>query len=212
MGKQLPSNYNRWNNSITYRCFKKHAVCQQTGCVIIHNFLLPAILIVWWLDLKSSDLSILHRNMVLHIQMLLFQLSFSNLAGGLGDILSIIMFSYLNDKLWKTGSKLRFSWGTDSYFMREMPGCVCTILFFSSRFLVSFQASSLPCSFSLPNTIPNIWVSPLSPCNPCGLGESWSHPWRQVMDGWSSLSHCSQKATHQHSIHGPTVNKHRIWI
>lgn len=147
MGKQLPSNYNRWNNSITYRCFKKHAACQQTGCVIIHNFLLPAILIVWWLDLKSSDLSILHRNMVLHIQMLLFQLSFSNLAGGLGDILSIIMFSYLNDKLWETGSKLRFSWGTDSYFMREMPGCVCTILFLVVAFWFPFKHLVSPVPF-----------------------------------------------------------------
>lgn len=72
--------------------------------------------------------------------------------------------------------------------MREVPGCICMRVHkysFSNNLPVSCQAFSLP--LSLPNTVPNIWVSPLSPRNPGGLGKlpTPTGAGRSFMAGWS---------------------------
>lgn len=93
----LPNTIGR--TSVTYRCFKKHALCQEQGRVTIYSFLSPAtfILIVWRLELKSNDLGIFHFNTI--VTYMHFTVSFIFYSFGLGAILSI-MFSYLNYELW----------------------------------------------------------------------------------------------------------------
>lgn len=92
------------------------------------------------------------------------------------------MFSYLNYDLWEIGSKLSFHQELIHNLMRERLDIY--VLFFSSHLMVSYQASSLLFSLPLPKTILNIWVSPLSPCNPYLFAESWLYLWKQAMHDW----------------------------
>lgn len=134
--------------------------------------------------------------------------------GCLGATLSI-MSPYLSYELWYIGYKIRFSLGSDAY-LYEMPGCICTRvqIFFSSnlvRFAIghlvlpflSYQAFSAPNSFILRETIPNTWVSPLSPCNSGGFGEAM-----EAGQGWleRDIPLCP-KAIYQPTVRGSKANQ-----